>query len=119
MLFGYVLFETVALVFLILAFSIPPFATQNLSSQCNVVKKSDGSPVSMLYYHLFGGLSSSPKSCSNSGSDFCVGWSNYAAWNSFDALADSINPNYFGSSDISKNWESSQVRLLRLLFYID
>jgi hypothetical protein len=113
-LYVWVFFAMVLSLFLILAYSVPKvknclckvstntspssnvtplctpptsqFATQYLSSSCFAVNPATNQPLTVAYFHLWRGYGSSPQ-CVSRGTEFCVPWTDTAAWGRFDAGA--------------------------------
>ena len=62
--------ELILFILLTLSYSLVPYATQRISTECNVVNTRTVSKVSAMYYFLYDGISSSTVSCKSSSQNF-------------------------------------------------
>jgi hypothetical protein len=92
-------------ILLTLAYAMPRFAEQIITSSCQVVNPANGKQLLTLYYNLFNGIGSNQE-CSTGPNDFCIHWTDLAIWNRIDDISRSSSIQY----DAKFGWESAQVR---------
>lgn len=76
--------EVLVFLCLTLSYTLQPYANVSFSNLCHMRNVKDNSTITSLYFNMWRGLSTDADSCSNSGGNFCIRWSNEEFWNSFN-----------------------------------